>query len=207
MSESRRSASRESTFVSRWPVHSLVADRYVYAHMYIYMHTRVRTHTSSRRTRAHDRCISFALWARLLSLDRGEAERSSAEPLGTGDCRLCFEEHALSAAAAGIFCNLRLPSDFQIGSAAGWSTGRPVIFSHVARRPRRASPARRPSLFSSVLFSGHVSEKYPGVSGRRRRGARVSLRRSSLAHGALTDIIARFSAIFSPRHASWLRRG
>lgn len=66
---------------------------------------------------AHDRCISFALWARPLSLDRGEAERSSAEPLGTGDCRLCFEEHALSA-AAGIFCNLRLPSDFQIGSAA-----------------------------------------------------------------------------------------
>lgn len=109
--------SSESSFVSRW----LARCRPVRAHMHA--RTPVHTHTSSRQTRVHDRCISFALWARPLSLDRGEAERSSAEPLGTGDCRLCFEEHALStaaaAAAAGIFCNLRLPSDFQIGSAAG----------------------------------------------------------------------------------------
>lgn len=105
-------------------------------------HTFAHMHTSSRRTRAHDRCISFALWARPLSLDRREAERSSAEPLGTGDCRLCLEEHALSAAAAaaaaGIFCNLRLPSDFQIGSAAG----RPVGDFFARRTP--PSPSVRP---------------------------------------------------------------
>lgn len=80
----------------------------------------------------------MALWARPLSLERREAERSSAEPLGTGDCRLCFEEHALSA-AAGMFSQQPAITRAIFRSVA--AADRTAIFSHVthdrSRRPAR----------------------------------------------------------------------
>lgn len=68
----------------------------------------------------YDEAVRFLRAVGAAALAR-EAERSSAEPLGTGDCRLCFEEHALSGPPpvyVRSLRNLRLPSDFQIGSAA-----------------------------------------------------------------------------------------
>lgn len=120
----------------------------------------IHTHIHTRRQTRRERCVSFALWARPLSLDRREAERSFAKPLGTGDCRLCFEEHALSDRRRYVLsatCDYR--SDFQIGSAAD----RP-IFSHVTHtiagrccpflgtRFGEASPSRSAVGLTSSVF-------------------------------------------------------
>lgn len=108
--------------------------RPAHTRMQVHIYTRVHTWT---RVHTYDEAVRFLRAVGAAALAR-EAERSSAEPLGTGDCRLCFEEHALSGPPpvyVPSLRNLRLPSDFQIGSAADRPDG--DFFARHTRSVRR----------------------------------------------------------------------
>lgn len=155
----------------QWPVHSRFLWYifiYTYAcictYPYISKHN-VCTHTQTHiginsmlytQRAAHNRCISFVRWARPLSLDRPrEAERSSAVPLGTGDCRLRSEQRAYTLLDwhrhRCVLRNLRLPGDFPIGSTDPTFVG-DFFVSHA--RPEPYSPER-----GNDLVEKHLHDK------------------------------------------------